>query len=756
MAIGTIRVYELARELKTTSKELIEVLGGLGVEVSSHMNTVTDETALAVRELLMQGDSKKADGTKPKAKATKKPEAKKPEEKGKKQVDGADVKGAKKPAKAKGPAKGRGEEPEDDHGKKAPRRRDEHPSRGRQDDTSEDAEDADASRRGRRPARRPSQDPEGRGPDHREQPSQPRELVLGDTVAVKDLAVGLNRPVTAVIKRLLLMGVIANVNQAVDYETAARVASEFGFNVRRDTGDQNRVGLRDTLAEELNPEMAKGRSPVVTVMGHVDHGKTSVLDKIREEKVTETEAGGITQHIGAYEVDWKGKNIVFLDTPGHEAFTAMRARGAQVTDIVVLVVAADDGVMPQTIEAINHVKAAGVPMIVAINKMDVAGANPDKVMRQLTEYNLVPEAWGGDTVCVSVSAITGEGIEDLLEYITLMAEMEELKANPDEPARGTIVEAELDKGRGPVATVIVQTGTLRVGDAITAGFTHGKVRALIDDKGDRLDEAGPATPVEVLGLGDVPRAGDILEVHPDDKTARDSAETRVNAANEQAHKRRQVTLDGVYQQIKEGDIKELKVVLKADVHGSVEAVQQSLEKLKLEDVTVKVIHGGVGAISESDVLLAAASGAIIIGFNVRPDRNASDVAETEGVDIRTYRVIYNLLQDIEAALVGLLDPEFKEVVLGQAEVRAVFKVPRAGNVAGCYIRDGRVISRCSIRVIRDGIVVHEGPIDSLRRFKDDVREVTAGYECGIGIERFNDIKEGDVLEAFHMEEVERG
>ncbi|PZN12048.1 MAG: translation initiation factor IF-2, partial [Bacillota bacterium] len=509
---------------------------------------------------------------------------------------------------------------------------------------------------------------------------------------------------------------------------------------------------------EEDPDHLQPRPPVVTVMGHVDHGKTSLLDRIRQTRVTAQEAGGITQHIGASVVEVGDKRIVFLDTPGHEAFTALRARGAQVTDIAVLVVAADDGVMPQTVEAINHARAAGVPIVVAITKVDKPEANPDRVRQQLTEYNLVPEEWGGDTVMVEVSSVTGQGIDELLEMILLVAELQELKANPNRPARGTVIEAKLDRGRGPVATVLVQTGTLRVGDAFVCGTTYGRVRALFDDRGRSIKEAGPSTPVEVLGASEVPDAGDRLEVVADEREARAIAERRQEERrrDEQSRAARGLTLEQFAQQARgEAGERELRLVVKADVQGSLDALVPALERLSNEEVYVRILHAGLGAISEWDVMLAAASRAIVVGFNVRPDTNARQTAEKENVEIRTYRVIYELLDDVKAALQGLLKPVIREVVIGQAEVRATFRVPGVGTVAGCYVTEGKVARNARVRVVRDGTVVYEGRIASLKRFKDDVREVNQGYECGVGIERFNDVKEGDVLEVFQEQEVAR-
>jgi translation initiation factor IF-2 len=550
----------------------------------------------------------------------------------------------------------------------------------------------------------------------------------------------------------MLLGIMVTINQEIDFDTASILASEFGVAVEELPPEAD-----PTLITEIEDEAEslQFRPPVVTIMGHVDHGKTSLLDSIRQTNITSQEAGGITQHIGAYQVNYQGKKVVFLDTPGHEAFTAMRARGAQVTDIAILVVAADDGVMPQTIEAINHAKSAKVPIIVAINKMDRPGANPDRVKQQLSEYGLVPEDWGGDTIMVPVSAFSKMGITDLLEMILLVAEMQDLKANPNRAAQGTIIEAQLDKGRGPVATVLVQKGTLYIGDSIIAGVAYGKVRAMINDRGDKVKKALPSTPVEVLGLSDVPQAGDILHV-VDERTARAVAEKRVaKKRTEELNQSQKVSLDDLFKHIQEGNIKDLNIVVKADVQGSIEALRQSLASLKNDEVRVNIVHWGVGAINESDVMLASASNALIIGFNVRPDANARKAADNEKIDIRTYRVIYDAINDVEAALTGMLAPEYKEVVLGRIEVRQVISIPKA-VVAGSYVLEGKITSSSQVRIIRNGIVVHEGKIESLRRFKDDVKEVASGYECGISIEKYRDIKEGDIIEAFTMELVKPG
>lgn len=581
--------------------------------------------------------------------------------------------------------------------------------------------------------------------------AQVKTITLPENISVAELARKLSVNGPDVIRSLMKIGVMASLSQSIDFDIATIIAGEFGVETRPE----------QDLAEEIfsevceDPDLQVIRPPVVTIMGHVDHGKTTLLDSIRETRVTASEAGGITQHIGAYQIDYEGQPITFLDTPGHEAFTAIRARGAKVTDIAVLVVAANDGVMPQTVEAINHAKAAGVPIIVAINKTDLQVANPDRVKQELTEHNLVVEEWGGDVIAVNVSALKGEGIDELLEMILLVAEVEDLKANPDCPARGTVVDAKLDRGRGPVATVLISSGTLKVGDSFAVGNSCGKVRAIINDQGETISEAGPSRPVEVLGINEVPQAGDPFVVVKDEQTARQVAAIQQDKQRElELGRFNRVTLDDIFQKIQEGEVKELNLVIKADVQGSAEAVRSSLEKLSTDEVRVKVIHQGVGAVSESDVLLAAASEAIIIGFNVRPEPNARKAAERDGVDIRVYRIIYNLLDDVKAAMGGLLDPDFKEEWLGRAEVRQVFKVP-GGVVAGSYVQDGKIIRTAEVRVLRDNVIIHEGEISSLKRFKDDVREVAQGYECGIGIDRFADIKEGDVIEAFRMIKVQR-
>lgn len=579
-----------------------------------------------------------------------------------------------------------------------------------------------------------------------------KKVLIPDEISVGELAERLDVPATEVIKKLMALGVMAAISQTIDFDIASLISEDLGAIVEKEIILTDEDILFDDFEDD--EKSLEARSPVVVVMGHVDHGKTSLLDAIRSTNVIETEAGGITQHIGAHRVRIRDKKITFLDTPGHEAFTAMRARGAQVTDIAILVVAADDGIMPQTVEAINHAKAANVSIIVAINKIDKEGANPDKIKQELTEYDLIPEDWGGDTICVEVSAKKKQNIEGLLEMVLLVAEMRDLKANPNRKAKGTVIEAKLDKGRGPVATVLVQNGTLRVGDTIVAGTAMGHIRAMMDDKGKRIKKAGPSVPVELLGLNEVPDGGDLFYVVEDERMAKNVIEKRKQKIKDERIKAHTaVTLDDLFDRIKEGEMKELDLIVKADVQGSVEAVRQSLEKLSNDEVRVKVIHGGVGAIRESDVMLASASGAIIVGFNVRPDAGAASSAEQQGVDIRLYRVIYTAIEEIEAAMKGMLEPTFKEEVTGHAEIRQTFKVSSVGTIAGCYVTDGTIQRNSQVRVVRDGIVVYEGALASLKRFKDDVKEVNSGYECGLNIENYNDIKEGDVVECFHMVEV---
>ncbi|MCM0648583.1 translation initiation factor IF-2 [Clostridium swellfunianum] len=691
--MSKVRVYELAKELNISSKDLINMLlEEFSIEVKNHMSVIEEEDAELIKELVQENNKKEESSLNEKESEVDVIE--KYEELAEEKVK---VKKNKK------------------------KNKDAFQDENNSDDISEESfEDSTI-------------------------------IEIGETITVKELAEKLKKPATEVIKQLIFVGVMAAINQEIDFKTVEKVAEKFNVLVTKKEEELIKVDIEEVEEDDLDSEK---RPPVVTVMGHVDHGKTSLLDAIRKAKVTETEAGGITQHIGAYTVTINDEKITFLDTPGHEAFTAMRARGAQVTDIVVLVVAADDGVMPQTKEAINHCKAANVPMIVAINKIDRAGANPDRVKQELTEFGLIAEDWGGDTVIVPVSAHTKEGIENLLEMIILTAEMQELIGNPNRNAKGTVVEAKLDKGRGPVATLLVQNGTLHVGDSILVGTTYGRIRAMFDDKGKKIKSAGPSIPVEILGLSEVPAAGDKFNATKDEKTARDMAEKRKEKQRaEHLQSTNKVSLEDLYSQIQEGKVKELGVIVKADVQGSVEAVKQSLEKLSTDNVKIRVIHGAVGAITETDVILATASNAIIIGFNVRPDINAANIAEKEKVDIKTYRIIYDAIEDIKAAMIGMLEPEYKEVVLGKAEIRATYKISNVGTIAGCYVLDGKLTRNSSVRVIRDGIVIFESTFASLKRFKDDVKEVAAGYECGLSVEKFNDIKEGDILEAYTMEEV---
>jgi len=705
--VSKTRVYQLAKELGTTSKKLIEVMEGMDIKVNNHMSTLTDEEAQRVMSILTGKDKTET------AKEPEKQEEKK--EAGPKEISDSEAKTKEKVEKEKEKKKGR--------------------------------EDSPLSRK----ARKMIQEEKKAAMAKEEKP----KIHLEGQVTVAELASHLDITPAQLITQLLDVGVMASVNQPLEQETVQLVAEDYGFEVEytEDNYEEELLAVHEGESDQKEEVL---RKPVVTVLGHVDHGKTLLLDAIRSANVISGEVGGITQHIGAYQVSVDNKKIVFLDTPGHEAFTAMRARGAQVTDIAILVVAADDGVMPQTVEAINHAKAAGVPVLVAINKMDKPEANPDRVKQQLTEHELVPEEWGGDTIVVPVSAIKGEGLDELLEMVLLLAEVAELKACPDRPARGSVIEANLDKGRGPVATVLVQDGTLHVGEPIICGSIAGKVRAMNNEFGEKVKSAGPATPVEIIGLNDVPMAGDGFQVVSSEKVARGVAEKRADKIKEASRRTQRVTLDDLFKQIQEGEVKDLNLIIKADVQGSVEALKDALFKLSLDEVQIKVIHTGVGGINESDVMLASASNAIVIGFNVRPDSNARKVAEKNDVDIRLYRIIYEAIEDIKAAVSGMLKPEYKEVVQGQVEVRQVFKASKLGNIAGCYVTEGKVTRNSEVRVIRDGTVVHDSDsIASLKRFKDDVREVSGGYECGILLENFNDVREGDIIEAYIMEEIKR-
>jgi translation initiation factor IF-2 len=765
---GKMRVYELAKSLNLDSKRLIDLMRRLKMDVRNHMSTLDQETIDRVTEIVM---GRKREATE----ATPEP----PVVLG---SGGRPTGGTPPPKRERREPPLPTKRPEPNRVISGPRRPQPLPGETAPDEEEDTVllYEEDRATPRRVPVRSQKRPEETRGPSRRKIISSPREkgrapghggprgrtplrgpvpvperrtVVVEGPLTVMGVSQHFGIPVAEVIKKLMQLGVMATINQEVDADTQELLAHEFGLQVEV-------KAQGPSLEEELltptpdAPESLQPRAPVVTVMGHVDHGKTSLLDTIRSSRVTAQEAGGITQHIGAYSVPVKGRRVVFLDTPGHEAFTAMRARGAQVTDIAVLVVAADDGVMPQTIEALNHARAAGVPIVVAINKIDKPDADPNRVMQQLAEHGLVPEEWGGDTVMVPVSARTGQGVDQLLEMLLLVADLRELRANPDKPARGVIIEARLDRGRGPVATLLVQEGTLHVGDNYVVGSVFGRVRALLDDKGKPVKKAGPSTPVEVLGLPAVPEAGDVFIAVQDEKKGRLLAEQRA----EQAHRRglsgeSRSTLQDLFQKIEAGEAQELRIVLKADVHGSLEALHQALERLSTDAVKVRVLHEGVGAISESDVSLAAASSALVVGFNVRPDPQGRKAAEERHVDVRTYRVIYEVIEDIEAALKGMTAPEIKEVVLGHAQVREVFRIPKAGVVAGSYVTDGKVTRQGRVRVVRDGTIIYDGRVQSLRRFKDDVREVGQGLECGIAIERFQDIKEGDVLEVYTLEEV---
>ncbi len=695
--LSKTRVYEYAKEKNLSSKSVIDKLKELNIEVSNHMSTISDDTKKKLDSSIGGSNSKPNNTNQKKTNDVKK---------------NSQPKGKSKNENSSNKLKGKGN---------------------------------------KNNMKNNQQQPNEKPQTIIETPSK---ITYTGTLTVGELAEKLNKDASEIIKKLMALGVMATKNQNIDHESIELICEEYEIEVEQEVEvDEN--ALENYIAEDKEKDLVE-RPAVVTIMGHVDHGKTTLLDSIRHTKVTEGEAGGITQHIGAYQIEENGKKITFLDTPGHAAFTSMRSRGAQVTDIAILVVAADDGVMPQTVEAINHAKAAEVPIIIAVNKMDKEGANPDRVMQELTDYGLVSEDWGGDTIFVQLSAIKREGIDSLIEMILLVTEVEELKANPNRNASGTVIEAELDKGRGSVATLLVQNGTLKVGDPLVVGNTFGRVRAMVNDLGRRVKVAGPSTPVEITGLNEVPQAGDQFTVFDDEKKARQVGEARQQKQIEANRGDRvRVSLDDLFEQIKQGEIKDINLVLKADVQGSAEALASSLEKIEVEGIKVRIIHKGVGAISESDIILASASNAIVIGFNVRPDVNAKKTAESENVDVRSHRIIYKVIEEIELAMKGMLDPEFEEKVIGQAEVREIFKVSRIGTIAGSYVTEGKITRAASVRVIRDGIVIYEGEIDTLKRFKDDVKEVAKNYECGITVENFNDIKEGDIFEAYVMEEIKR-
>ncbi|WP_286058528.1 translation initiation factor IF-2 [Bacillus mojavensis] len=715
--MAKMRVYEYAKALNVSSKEILTALKNMDLEVNNHM-------AMLEEKAIKQLDAKFKKG-------------------------GAAVK-SQKPAETNKNKQPQGVN-QQSAGNQPNKIRD-----GKKNDVQNNQFNKNKKNNNNKKNKRNNNNNRNQ---HQQKPVKPKKelpekITFSGTLTVGALAEELGKEPSELIKKLMLLGVMATINQELDKDTIELIASEYGVET------EEVIVLEETELEKYEEpdkeEDLEIRPPVVTIMGHVDHGKTTLLDSIRKTKVVEGEAGGITQHIGAYQIEENGKKITFLDTPGHAAFTTMRARGAEVTDITILVVAADDGVMPQTVEAINHAKAAEVPIIVAVNKVDKEAANPDRVMQELTEYGLVPEAWGGETIFVPLSALTGKGIDELIEMILLVSEVEELKANPNRQAKGTVIEAELDKGRGSVATLLVQTGTLHVGDPIVVGNTFGRVRAMVNDLGRRVKTAGPSTPVEITGLNDVPQAGDQFLVFKDEKTARSVGEARASKQlEEQRSDKAKLSLDDLFEQIKQGDVKDINLIVKADVQGSAEALTAALQKIEVEGVKVKIIHTGVGAITESDIILASASNAIVIGFNVRPDGNAKSTAEAENVDIRLHRIIYKVIDEIEAAMKGMLDPEYEEKVIGQVEVRQTFKVSKIGTIAGGYVTEGTITRNSGLRLIRDGVVIFEGEVDVLKRFKDDVKEVSQGYECGITIKKYNDIREGDILEAFVMQEIER-
>lgn len=716
------RIYEYAKELNLKSKEIIDELKSMNVEVSNHMQALEEEQIKALDKKFKASQ----------AKDTNKQNTQNNHQKSNNKQNSND----KEKQQSKNNSK--------------PTKKKEQNNKGKQQNKNNKTNKNQKNNKNKKNNK--NNKPQNEVAETKEMPSK---ITYQEGITVGELAEKLNVESAGIIKKLFLLGIMANINQSLDEETLELIADDYGVEIEKEVVvDEEDLSIY--FDDETDDSDAIERPAVVTIMGHVDHGKTTLLDSIRNTKVTEGEAGGITQHIGAYQIENSGKKITFLDTPGHAAFTTMRARGAQVTDITILVVAADDGVMPQTIEAINHAKEAEVPTIVAVNKIDKPTANPDRVMQELTEYGLIPEDWGGDTIFVPLSALSGDGIDDLLEMIGLVAEVQELKANPNKQAVGTVIEAELDKSRGPAASLLVQNGTLNVGDAIVVGNTYGRIRAMVNDLGKRIKSAGPSTPVEITGINDVPLAGDRFVVFGDEKQARRIGEARHEASViQQRQESKNVSLDNLFEQMKQGEMKDLNVIIKGDVQGSVEALAASLMKIDVEGVNVRIIHTAVGAINESDVTLANASNGIIIGFNVRPDAGAKRAAEAENVDMRLHRVIYNVIEEIESAMKGLLDPEFEEQVIGQAEVRQTFKVSKVGTIAGSYVTEGKITRNAGVRVIRDGIVLFEGELDTLKRFKDDSKEVAQGYECGITIEKYNDLKEGDIIEAFEMVEIQR-
>ena len=781
-----MRVYEYAKANNLKSKQVINQLNELGIEVSNHMTAISENTIRQLDESLgnTNNQGQQSDQSNTKQQSTKK-EATKPintnrstQEKNNKQGQKNETANhagnqknkqhsQQKPQKQQNNNQQRAQNSNQQRTQNNNQQRSQNNNQQKTQQNSKQQNKQSNQHRSNKPTnqQRPNNQRnnkrnfrKGKQNQQQKQPKQeiqlPKKITYEGSLSVGELAEKLGRESSEIIKKLMLLGVMATKNQQLDSETIELIGEDYGVEVEEEVAvDQSDL---DNYIEPDTEEELEERPPVVTIMGHVDHGKTTLLDSIRKTKVATGEAGGITQHIGAYQIDQDGKKTTFLDTPGHAAFTSMRSRGAKVTDIAILVVAADDGVMPQTVEAINHAKAAEVPIIVAVNKMDVEGADPNRVMQELTEYELIPEDWGGETIFVQLSALKNEGIDELIEMINLVAEVEELKANSNRLASGTVIEAQLEKGRGSVATLLVQNGTLRIGEPFVAGNGYAKVRAMVNDLGERVDEAGPSTPVEVTGFQHVPNAGDPFVVFEDEKKAKQVADLRAEKQiAEERDSKGKVSLDDLFEQIKQGDMKEINIIIKADVQGSAEAVQSSLQKIEVEGVNINIIHTGVGAITESDIILASASNAIVIGFNVRPDNNAKRAAESEKIDIRLHRVIYKAIEEMEAAMKGMLDPEYEEKVIGQAEVRETFKVLKVGTIAGSYVTDGKITRNSGVRVIRDGVVLFEGEIDSLKRFKDDAKEVQQGYECGITIVNFNDLKEGDIIEAFIMEEIER-
>jgi translation initiation factor IF-2 len=772
------RVYEYAKKHNLSSKDVLVKLKEMNIEVSNHMTAMEDETVRRLDAIYNKKEEKQQVQTKPQQQSQ--PKAAQGQNQGQKQ------------GQSQGQNRPQGQNQNRSQGQNQQRNNQVQPKPQLKTTASAFSDDerrattpekVKSGAAAKKPAnsqpfnknnknksnnnnnnnRNRNQQNQNRGKQNHQQAAQPQvkkvkelpeKITFSESLTVAELAKKLYREPSEIIKKLFMLGVMATINQDLDKDAIELIASDYGVEVEEEI-KIDATDLEVYFTEDDEASLIE-RPSVVTIMGHVDHGKTTLLDSIRNTKVTAGEAGGITQHIGAYQVEENGKKITFLDTPGHAAFTTMRARGAKITDITILVVAADDGVKPQTVEALNHAKAANVPIIVAVNKMDKPTANPDRVMQELTEYGLVPEAWGGETIFVPISALTGEGLDSLLEMILLVGEVEEYKANPNRNAIGTVIEAQLDKGRGSVATLLVQNGTLKIGDPIVVGNTYGRVRAMVNDLGRRVKEAGPSAPVEITGLNDVPQAGDRFVVFDDEKTARQVGEIRSSqAVQAQRSEKARVSLDTLFEHMKQGEMKDLNLIIKADVQGSVEALAAALQKLDVEGVNVRIIHTGVGAINESDITLAAASNGIVIGFNVRPDNNAKRAADSEKVDIRLHRIIYKVIEEIESAMKGMLDPVYAEKVIGQAEVRQTFKVSKIGTIAGSYITDGKITRDSGVRLIRDGVVIFEGQIDALKRFKDDAKEVSAGYECGITIKNFNDVKEGDIVEAYIMEEVER-